>query len=166
MPRPTDYKTEYCEQGYKLCLLGATDAEMASFFNVAESTINKWKLDYPEFSESIKKGKVQADAVVASKLFHRATGYEHPEVDIKLYQGTIIKTDLVKHYPPDTTAAIFWLKNRQKEKWRDRQDMEHTGRDGTPIETNTSITYMPKQLPDEYWKNGGTTPDPANHDSQ
>lgn len=166
MPRPTDYKPEYCEQGYKLCLLGATDADMASFFEVVESTINKWKLDYPEFSESIKKGKDQADAVVASKLFHRATGYEHPEVDIKLYQGMIIKTDLVKHYPPDTTAAIFWLKNRQKEKWRDRQDMEHTGRDGAPIETNSSITYMPKQLPDEYWKNGGTTPDPANHDSQ
>ncbi|MCV5597561.1 hypothetical protein OFN66_28085, partial [Escherichia coli] len=45
----------YAEQARKLCLLGYTDAELADFFEVSESTINKWKLDYPKFSESIKK---------------------------------------------------------------------------------------------------------------
>lgn len=149
MPRPTDYKPDYCDQGYKLCLLGATDKDMAEFFEVDESTINNWKLAHPEFLESIKKGKQLADATVADRLFKRATGYEHEEVDVKMYMGNIIKTDLTKHYPPDTTAAIFWLKNRQKDKWRDRQEI--TGKDGEAIETITTLTYMPKQLPDDYY---------------
>lgn len=125
--RPTDYKATYNKLAYNYCLLGATDIELADFFEVAESTINLWKLNHPEFSESIKKGKSQADAVVASKLFHRATGYEHPDIDIKMHEGKIITTNLTKHYPPDTTAAIFWLKNRQPAKWRDKQDIEHSG---------------------------------------
>lgn len=123
--RPTSYKPEYNQQAYKLCLLGHTDAELAAFFEVAESTINLWKLEHPEFSESIKKGKDNADADVAEKLYHRATGYSHPDVDIKMYEGQIIETPLVKHYPPDTAAAIIWLKNRQKAKWRDRFEQEH-----------------------------------------
>lgn len=55
MARPTKYQEAYAEQARKLCLLGYTDAELADFFEVSESTINKWKLDYPEFSESIKR---------------------------------------------------------------------------------------------------------------
>jgi hypothetical protein len=105
--RPTDYRPEYNEQAYKLCLLGHTDAELAAFFDVQESTINNWKLAYPEFLESIKKGKDIADSEVAAKLYHRATGYSHPDVDIKMYEGQIIETPLVKHYPPDTAAAII-----------------------------------------------------------
>lgn len=135
MPRPTKYKKEFAEQARKLCLLGATDKSLAEFFEVTESTINKWKLEHNEFSESIKKGKEIADAEVASKLFHRATGYEHKEDDIRAVNGEIVITPTVKHYAPDTTAAIFWLKNRQKDNWRDKQDHEHTGKDGGPIET-------------------------------
>ena len=55
--RPTKYKSEYAEQAVKLCMLGMTDAEMASFFDVSESTLNLWKEAHPEFSESIKRGK-------------------------------------------------------------------------------------------------------------
>lgn len=125
--RPTAYREEYAEQARKLCLLGYTDAEMASFFDVAESTINKWKIDYPVFSESIKRGKEVADGNVADRLFQRAMGYVAPDVDIKVIENQIVETPLEKHYPPDTTAAIFWLKNRQKDKWRDKQEVEHTG---------------------------------------
>lgn len=55
--RPTKYKHEYAEQAYKLCLLGAIDEEIAIFFDVDVATINRWKNDFPEFCESIKKGK-------------------------------------------------------------------------------------------------------------
>ena len=126
--RPTKYEPKYAEQARKLCMLGATDEELADFFEVAVSTIYEWKLKFPKFSEAIKKGKSIADAEVASKLYHRATGYEHEDVDIKMFEGEIIKTPLVKHYPPDTTAAIFWLKNRQPAKWRDKQDIDLTNR--------------------------------------
>lgn len=135
MARPSKYKKEFAEQARKLCLLGATDKSLAEFFEVTESTINKWKVDHKEFSESIKRGKEIADAEVASKLYHRATGYEHAEDDIRSVNGEIVITPTVKHYAPDTTAAIFWLKNRQKDQWRDKQDHEHTGKDGGPIET-------------------------------
>jgi|SRR5690625_922287 len=129
--RPTRYRAEYAEQAYKLCLLGATDKELADFFHVSEQTINTWKKRHKRFLESLKKGKDAADAEVASKLFHRATGYEHPEADIKVISGEIVITPTIKHYPPDTTAAIFWLKNRQPSKWRDKQEVDHKSSDGS-----------------------------------
>lgn len=125
--RPTKYRIEYNEQAYKLCLLGHTDEELADFFEVHVSTIHQWKLDYPDFSDSIKKGKEIADAEVSKSLYHRALGYSHPDVDIKAVNGEIVETQVMKHYPPDATSAIFWLKNRQPKKWRDKQVMEHEG---------------------------------------
>lgn len=122
--RPSKYKPSFNPQAYKLCLLGATDKELADFFEVNEWTINKWKKEFPGFSQSLKKGKLQADSIVAEKLFKRATGYSHPDSDIKVIKDKIVITPLVKHYPPDTTAAIFWLKNRAKDTWRDKQVME------------------------------------------
>lgn len=127
-PAPeSKWNDDFVDQAYKLALLGMTDKEMAKFFDVSERTLNNWKLEKPSLLQSIKKGKELADADVSEKLFRRAIGYEHPEVDIKMFKGQIIKTELVKHYPPDTTAAIIWLKNRQKKKWRDKQEVEHTG---------------------------------------
>ena len=125
--RPTDYREDYAEQAYKLALLGATDKDLADFFEVTETTINNWKLAHPTFFESLKKGKMVADATVAESLYKRANGYEHEDVDIKMYEGRIIETKLIKHYPPDTTAGIFWLKNRQPKQWRDKVETEHTG---------------------------------------
>lgn len=142
--RPSKYKTEYGEQAYKLCLLGATDKDMADFFNVQESTINYWKEHQQGFSESIKRGKIQADATVAQKLYHRAIGYEHPEIITASFQGMITDTKTVtKHYAPDTTAAIIWLKNRQPDKWRDKQEVESKV---TAENTNVNIDYS--NLPD------------------
>ena len=72
MGRKSNYKPEYANQALKLCLLGATDKEMADFFGCSEQTLNKWKKDFPDFLESLKKGKNVADANVASKLYNRA----------------------------------------------------------------------------------------------
>jgi len=122
--RPTKYEEAYAEQAFKLCLLGSTDVQLADFFEVTESTINKWKIDYPEFSESLKKGKNEADAKVAESLYNRALGYSHPEDKIFNANGEEMIVPTTKHYPPDTSAGIFWLKNRQKDKWRDKQERE------------------------------------------
>ena len=107
-------------------MLGAKDTQLAEFFNVTEQTINNWKKDHPSFFESIKKGKQDADAEVANSLFHRAKGYSHPEVKVFNNQGEIVTHDTLKHYPPDPTSAIFWLKNRQPKLWRDKQEIENT----------------------------------------
>lgn len=130
--RPSKFSKQMCAQVTKLCRLGATDKELADFFEVSEVTINAWKTEHPEFLKSIKRGKEIADAEVADKLFHRATGYSHPDVHISNFQGAITVTPLTKHYAPDTAAAFIWLKNRRPDLWRDR--IEHTGKDGGPIE--------------------------------
>lgn len=124
---PTKYDVKYNKQAYKLCLLGYTDKELADFFEVDEATINNWKIKHPKFFESMKKGKADADTNVALSLYKRANGYSHAEVDVKVVDHEIIQTPLTKHYPPDTAAAIFWLKNRQPKKWRDKQEVENTG---------------------------------------
>lgn len=134
--RPTRYKKENSEIVEKLCKLGATDLELADFFKIRESTLNNWKKAHPEFMESIKRGKVLADANVADRLYQRAMGFEHDSEEIKVVsdgQGlgsSIERVPVRKIYPPDTVAAIFWLKNRQKDKWRDKQETEHSGEVG------------------------------------
>lgn len=120
--RPSKYKEEYAEQARKLCLLGATDAKLADFFEVDEATINRWKHDFPEFCKSLKAGKMQADSEIAESLFNRARGYVAPDLDIKMYEGEIIETPYMKHYPPDATSMIFWLKNRQPDLWREKRE--------------------------------------------
>ncbi|MDE2389257.1 MAG: helix-turn-helix domain-containing protein [Betaproteobacteria bacterium] len=122
--RPTAYKSEYTEQAYNYCLLGATDVQLAEFFSVTESTINLWKKKQPEFANALKRGKMLADARVVHSLFKRANGYSHPETHINFHEGKIVQSEITKHYPPDTTACIFWLKNRQPKYWRDKVEIK------------------------------------------
>ena len=123
--RPTSFKPEFVEQARKLAMLGATDREAAEFFEVAESTLYLWKHTQPEFSEALKVGKETADARVEQSLYRRALGYTHDAVKIMMADGVPIVEPYVERYPPDTTAAIFWLKNRKPEQWRDKTTVEH-----------------------------------------
>lgn len=134
MGRPSKYKTEFAVQAAKLCRLGATDAQLADFFEVAVSTVALWKVEHQAFSDALKIPKAEADDKVVQSLYRRATGFEHDEVDIRVIEGQIVKTELRKVYPPDTTACIFWLKNRQQDLWRDRVQAELTGKDGGPLQ--------------------------------
>ena len=134
MARPTDYRQEYAEQARKLCLLGFTDKQLADFFDVNESTITRWKQKYPEFCTSIKKGKVVADAQVVDSLYNRALGMEVEEVEVRGDGDNEIRRVTKKHIPPDTTAQIFWLKNRQPELWRDKPTVENPAQEAVPVQ--------------------------------
>lgn len=125
--RPSKYKAEYAEQAFKFCLLGADDNRLASFFDVDVATIHRWKHDHKEFCDSLKRGKDVADAEIAQALYHRAKGYSHKAVKIFNNQGEILTEEYIEHYPPDTGAAMAWLKNRQPKDWRDKQEIEHSG---------------------------------------
>lgn len=146
--RPSSYRPEYAEQARKLCLLGAIDRELAEFFGVSERTVNSWKDEFPEFLQSIKAGKIKADAIVAHSLFHRAIGYKHDAVKILTVsdgnnQGSHIEqVPYIERYPPDAVAAMFWLKNRRPEMWRDKQEQEHTFPDLTPEDRQNRIASL------------------------
>jgi hypothetical protein len=132
--RPSKYKPEFVEQAKKLCKLGATDAELADFFGVRVSTINLWKVQHKEFSESVRPSKAVADRRVEQSLYRRAVGATLDETDIRVVDGKIVKTEIRKQLPPDTTACIFWLKNRNRKDWRDRIDAAVGGpEEGAPI---------------------------------
>ena len=140
--RPPIYKPEFAQQAYRLCLLSATDANLAEFFGVTEMTVNRWKVAHPAFRQALRAGKVEADANVAESLYKRAIGYSHPETHVTNYQGQITVTNLVKHYPPDTLAAIYWLKNRQPGKWRDRVE----------VKSEVTGTFPPKEVLDAIYE--------------
>ena len=96
--RKSKYKPEFADTAGRMALLGLTDEEMASVFDVGLATLNRWKIAHPEFRESINEGRDPADAKVARALYNTAL------------EG-------------NTTAQIFWLKNRQVKKWRDKQEI-------------------------------------------
>lgn len=124
---------------------GFDDKDLAYVVGITEQTINNWKHD-KEFFESLKLAKKLVDAKIEKSLFQRAIGYEHTEVkvfyDAKI--GECVEHKIIKHYPPDTVACIFWLKNRDKERWRDTQLIDHTSTDNsmTPKE-NSTVVILP-----------------------
>lgn len=130
MARPSKYDPAFVTQAEKLCKLGATDAEVADFFNVDVRTLYRWKGEHEAFCHALKVGKTEADERIERSLFSRAIGYEHEEVDIRVVNQAIVQTPIRKYYPPDTTAAIFWLKNRKPAEWRDKVVNELTDPSG------------------------------------
>lgn len=116
---------------------GFIDKQIAETFGVSVQTLHNWKNSKPEFALALKKAKEIANESVIEALYKRATGYSHPETHISVYQGRVIKTAMVKHYAPDTTACIFWLKNRQPNDWKDRSENVLQNPDGSALEPIT-----------------------------
>ena len=144
MGRPSDYKPEYAQTAQQLCANGATDSRLADEFGVSIATIKNWAARYPEFLAARKTGKEVADEAVELSLYQRAMGYEHDEVDIRVVEGQIIETPIRKHYAPDPTAMIFWLKNRKPKEWRDRQEL--TGADGKDLVPELPVQELAREL--------------------
>lgn len=145
MARPSKFKPEFVQQAEKLCRLGATDIEIADFFEIDARTLYRWKGENEEFCQALKAGKGFSDERVERSLFSRATGYEHDEVDIRVIGGEVIQTPIRKFYPPDTTAAIFWLKNRRPEEWREVKGFELSAPGGGAIKTETTVTLTAEE---------------------
>lgn len=149
--RPSNFKPEYVEAAQKIAKLGATDEEIADFFNVHVRTLYRWKNDHEVFRQALKAGKVEADERVERALYHRAIGYEQQSVKIFMPAGAKepVYADYVERIAPDTTAAIFWLKNRKPDEWRDMSRHEHTGAGGTPLQIITT-TMTPQEAAEAY----------------
>lgn len=122
--RPSKFKHEFIEVASKAIALGATHAELAQQFQVDANTITDWIKSYPEFGRAIKNAKYHIDQTVVDALHKSATGF------IRRYQeitkdGEVVEAE--EQLPPNAAAMIFWLKNRQPDRWRDKRELEHSG---------------------------------------
>ena len=122
--RPSKFTKENKAKAEKLSRRGFTDAEVSEILGINHSTFTRWKQKHKDFCITLKDWKESSDENVKRSLYERACGYSHPEDKIFCNNGEIIIQVTRKHYPPDPTSAIFWLKNRQPEKWRDKKDFE------------------------------------------
>lgn len=125
------FKPEHVEQIRNYYRLGATDEEVAGFIGVNRTTLWRWQTDHPELTEAMKAGKAEADERVVNALFHKAVGYTFQSEKLFQHNGAVIRAKCVEHVPPDTTAMIWWLKNRRPDEWRDRKELDLSNRDGT-----------------------------------
>lgn len=145
MGRHSSFKPEFVKQAKKLCGLGATDLEMADFFGVDVRTLYRWKNEKPEFCQALKAGKEAADDRVERSLYNRAVGYSHDAVKIFMPANSPapVYAPYTEHVPPDTTAQIFWLKNRRPDLWRDKSTQELTGAGGAALVPTIIFTGAP-----------------------
>lgn len=103
---------------------GLTDEQIAQNMGIGTTTLYRWKNEFREIRESLKKGKEVVDRQVENSLLKAALGYEYEEQTVT-NKGDVVT--LRKYQPPNTTAIIFWLKNRKPKQWRDKQELEHDG---------------------------------------
>lgn len=135
MGRPTKLDAKIIEQARKLCQLGATEPELAYFFEVSLGTIKNWRIANSDFATAMALGKQHSDARVEQSLFARAIGYEHPAVKVFLdpRTGRTVEHHYVERFPPDTNACMFWLKNRMPDVWRDKFELDPLGAEEAAI---------------------------------
>lgn len=161
--QPTKYNPKYVQVAGELCReKGYTDKNLAVHFKVSEATINNWKKEYLDFLESIKKGKDDFDTrVVEQSLLKRAIGYSYVETtrELQADNGVVLDDDeesessiqtlvvtkkVTKQISPDVTAQIFWLKNRDPQRWSDMKEIEHKIKTGEPL----TVEEMKQKLKD------------------
>lgn len=135
--RKSVYKAAHNVIAAAMTGLGATDREVAQALQVSEQTLNTWKHKHPTFLESLKLGKESSDKRVEVSLYKRANGYSFDSEKIFQVEGKALRVPYVEHVPPDTTACIFWLKNRKPLEWRDRKAVALENLDGKPFETQS-----------------------------
>lgn len=124
--QPTLYCPEMPGTVLKLASQGLTEQEIANVFEVANSTITLWEVEHPEFSAALREGKAIADARVKRRLYERAIGgFKIHKQKAYVIKGRVVKVDIWEEVPPDVTAQIFWLKNRDPENWREKVDHEY-----------------------------------------
>lgn len=104
---------------------GLTDEQLAHNMGISRDTLYAWKNKYPDISDALKRGKEVVDIQVENALLKRALGYDYQEERVEVSEDKgrkVVQT--IKHVPADTTAGIFWLKNRRPDKWRDKPEPE------------------------------------------
>ncbi len=131
--RPTLYREEFVERARIMADAGMTDPEIAKCLGVKERTLYRWMVRHKEFCQAVKLGKEAPDDRVERSLYKRAVGYRVKTTKVMQYEGEPVYADYIENVQPDVAAAIFWLKNRRSDKWRDKSINEMVGKDEQPL---------------------------------
>lgn len=145
--RPPKGKEKYDPKKFPIMALamcehiGATDVMLAKAFNVSVQAIDNWKRVHEDFREAVISGKDAFNTMaVEGSLLKRALGYKFTELkseDLCLPNGTILKagkrTTTIKEVVPDVGAQVFWLKNRNRGRWKDFRAVQMSDGDGNPL---------------------------------
>lgn len=117
---------------------GLSDEQIATNMCIATGTLYRWKNEHREICEALKEGKDAVDRQVENALLKSALGYKYDEVTEERRDDMLVVTKVVhKEVQPNTTAQIFWLKNRKRLEWRDRVENAITGADGGAVKVET-----------------------------
>ena len=120
--QPTKYKPEYDNIVETMAKKGITIDEIAEAFNVNQDTLYNWKELFASFSEALRRGKDYFDTgMVENALLKRALGFKQKNQKVTS-RGQVVEHE--ETLPPDATSMIFWLKNRNRDRWRDRQEID------------------------------------------
>jgi 3-deoxy-D-arabino-heptulosonate 7-phosphate (DAHP) synthase class II len=157
---------DHLAQVRAIAMRGVTEEEMSEIFDISEREIERWKRQYPLFKKALDEGYTDADQAVLSALYQTAVGYTHDEEKVFQWDGAIVRADTIKHYKPDIAAIKLWITNRQREYWKDRQQVGVNGgtddnapiglRDESKLEVMASILALIKPKPDNVTIDGRT----------
>lgn len=136
---------------------GLIEEDICKKLGVGVTTFNRYKQDYPEVLEALKRGKAPVDFEVESALLKKALGYSYESEKIIESEKDGRRTEkTIVHVPPDTTAQIFWLKNRKPAEWRDKRDVEVSG------EIDQTVFVLPAKRPIKEIPDGSVLPKELN----
>lgn len=134
---------------------GLIEKEISKRLEISQSSLDNYKRDYPELKKALKDGKDVADFRVENALYKRAMGYKYTEItkerkfdkENNRYEVVVTK-EVEREVAADPTSMIFWLKNRKKAQWRDKQDLSISG----SIDINNKFSYMTDEEMDAEFK--------------
>ncbi len=146
MPALSKYNSDYHDDwAWSLAIKGATNEEIAEAFGVSTRTIIRWMKEYESFGEAVEHGKNIADAKVERSLYKRATGYEITETEKTIDMDKdgnpkpVRIKSVTKQIAPDTMAIMYWLNNRKRVHWSQRQELTVSAGD----DSEDVVVYLP-----------------------
>jgi transposase-like protein len=140
--RKTIYSPKMAEIARRCCERGMTDIEVADILGIGLATLYRWKAQHPAFSRVFKLGKAEADDRVERSLYSRAVGYDYIAEKAAMTRHGQKTMRYRAHIPPDTTAAVWYLKNRRPDRWRDSFRHEHTASPYDAIEDPAELRAL------------------------
>lgn len=124
----TKYRDDFPERAFKMAHAGMIDDQIAKELGIAKDTFYRYQKIHPEFKKALSDGKQRPDDIVEAALYKNAIGYDYEEIKTReqIVSGKKrkIKEVTKKHIPGNVTAQIFWLKNRRRDRWKDKWEID------------------------------------------